>query len=105
MQDWQLSGDVVLGEMAKRMLDKYDKYWGNIEKVNILLYVAIVLDPQNKLEFMEFCFKKMYASEEAKVITKKVKETVVELFNEYRRKLQFSQSEQVSDGSQMSQDT
>ena len=87
------------------MQDKYDKYWGNIEKMNKLLYVAVVLDPQNKLEFVEYCFKRMYASEEAEVITKKVKETVVELFNEYRRNMQPSQSEQVSDGSQMSQVT
>ena len=47
----------------------------------------------------------MYASEKTEVITKKVKEAVVELFNEYRKKLQSSQSEQVSDGSQMSQVT
>ena len=73
LRDWQLSGDVVLGEMAKRIQDKYDKYWGNIEKMNKLLYVAIVLDPQNKLEFVEYCFKRMNASEEAEVITKKSK--------------------------------
>ena len=73
--------------------------------MNILLYVTVVLEPQNKLEFVEFCFKRMYASEEAEVITKKVKEAVVELFNEYRKNMQPSQSEQVSDGSQMSQVT
>ena len=73
LRDWQLSGDVVLGEMTKRMQDKYDKYWGNIEKMNKLLYVAVVLDSQNKLEFVEYCFKRMYASEEAEVITKKSK--------------------------------
>ena len=63
-----------------------------------MLYVAVVLDLQNKLEFVKF----WYASEEAKVIIKKVKEALVELINEYRRRLQPSQSEQVSDGSQMS---
>ena len=87
------------------MQNKYDKYWGNIKKINILLYIVVVLDLQNKLEFVEFCFKRMYASEETEVITKKVKETVVELFNEYRRKMQPFQFEQVSDGSQMSQVT
>ena len=87
------------------MQNKYDKYWGNIKKINILLYIVVVLDLQNKLEFVQFCFKRMYANEEAEVITKKVKETVVELFNEYRRNMQPSQSEQVNDGSQMSQVT
>ena len=34
-------------------------------------YVIVVLDLQNKLEFMNYCFNRMYASEEAKVMTKK----------------------------------
>ena len=73
--------------------------------MNILLYVAVVIDPLNKLELVEFCFKKMYANEEVEMITKKVNEAVVKLYNDYRRKLQHSQSEQVSDGIQMSQVT
>ena len=52
------------------------------------LYVAVVLDPQNKFEFVNYCFNRMYASVEAEVMTKKVKEAVVELFNDYRIKLQ-----------------
>ena len=63
---------------------------GNLEKMNMLLYVAVVLDPQNKLEFVNYCFNRMYVSEEAEVMTKKVKEAIVELFNEYRKQLQPS---------------
>ena len=84
------------------MQDKYDKYWGNLEKMNMLLYVAVVLDPQNKLEFVNYCFNRMYVSEEAEVMTKKVKEAIVELFNDYSKQLQPSQAEQVSDSSQFS---
>ena len=57
--------------MAKKMHEKYDKYWGSLEKMNMLLYVAVVLDPQNKLEFVNYCFNRMYVSEEAEVIKKK----------------------------------
>ena len=53
--------------------------------MNMLLYVAIVLDPQNKLEFVNYYFNRMYASEEVEVMTKKVKEAVVELFNDYSK--------------------
>ena len=87
---WQLSGDDLLGSLAKKMHEKYDKYWGSLEKMNMLLYVAIVLDSQNKLEFVNYYFNRMYASEEVEVMTKKVKEAVVELFNYYRIKLQPS---------------
>ena len=58
--------------MAKKMHEKYDIYWGSLEKMNMLLYV-VVLDSQNKLEFVNYCFNRMYASEEAEVMTKKVK--------------------------------
>ena len=86
LRDWQLSGDNLLSSMAKKMHEKYDKYWRSLEKMNMLLYV-VVLDPQNKLEFVNYYFNRMYASEEAEVMTKKVKEAVVELFNDYKIKL------------------
>ena len=31
---------------------KYKKYWGNIEKMNLLLFVAIVLDPRYKIKYI-----------------------------------------------------
>ena len=37
LRDWQLSGDDLLGSMVKKMQDEYDKYWGNLEKMNMLL--------------------------------------------------------------------
>ncbi|XVF46975.1 hypothetical protein PTKIN_Ptkin03bG0071800 [Pterospermum kingtungense] len=42
--------DIDLRLMAKRMKEKYDKYWGNIERKNMLLYVASILDPRKKLD-------------------------------------------------------
>ena len=58
--------------MAKKMKDKYDKYWGNIEKMNMLVYVVAVLDPSKKLPFVKYCFIKMYSSDEVSVMIKKV---------------------------------
>ena len=59
-KDWQLNPNVKLNSMAKRMKDKYNKYWGNMEKMNMLLYIASFLDPKKKIAFVEFCFIKMY---------------------------------------------
>ncbi|KAL0540303.1 hypothetical protein IC582_024538 [Cucumis melo] len=39
------SANALLVGMANNMKTKFEKYWGNNEKNNLLLYVAIVLDP------------------------------------------------------------
>jgi hypothetical protein len=31
------------------MMLKYKKYWEELDKVNVLLFVAIILDPRTKL--------------------------------------------------------
>ncbi|KAL5576740.1 hypothetical protein UlMin_018439 [Ulmus minor] len=40
----------LLGSMAFSMQQKFDKYWGNLEKMNVLLYIATILDPRCKME-------------------------------------------------------
>ena len=44
--------------MARDMHEKFDKYWGDIEKLNLMMFVAIVLDPRYKLRFVKFWFTK-----------------------------------------------
>ena len=41
------------------MLEYFDKYW-DIEKVNLLQVVAIVLDPQFKLKYVEYMWRRMF---------------------------------------------
>ncbi|KAF7841566.1 zinc finger BED domain-containing protein RICESLEEPER 1-like [Senna tora] len=38
--------DPLIGEMAKKMKLKYDKYWGKPENMNPLLVIGVVLDPR-----------------------------------------------------------
>ena len=88
--------------MATRMNDNFDKYWGNVEKMNMLLYIAFVLDPRKKLEFVRFCFLEMYDAEQSLVMINNVKKAIEDLFNEYKKRLQPS-FEQVGISSNMSQ--
>ena len=37
LRDWQLNGNNLLSSTAKKTHEKYDKYWGNLEKMNMLL--------------------------------------------------------------------
>jgi hypothetical protein len=48
------SDDDMLSAMAFRMKLKFDKYWGDLEKINPLLFIAIVLDTRYKMKVLEF---------------------------------------------------
>ena len=38
--------DEVFKNMAVKMKDKYDKYWGDPEKMNKYIFIAAILDPR-----------------------------------------------------------
>ncbi|GKV32817.1 hypothetical protein SLEP1_g41390 [Rubroshorea leprosula] len=42
--------------MGFKMRVKFNKYWGGMDKVNVLLLIAVVLEPHYKLEYVKFCF-------------------------------------------------
>jgi len=44
--------DPLFCNMTWKMREKYNKYWGGTEKLNLILLIAIVLDPCNKLEYI-----------------------------------------------------
>ena len=46
------NSDNLLGIMAENMKVKYDKYWGKIEKMNMLIFVAVVLDPRHRCSML-----------------------------------------------------
>lgn len=73
-----------LSSMARVMKDKYDKYWGRIEKMNMLIFISSILDPRTKFEYLEFVLSKMYGASDGGVMAILVKDALVELFNEYK---------------------
>ncbi|KAL0431262.1 UNVERIFIED_CONTAM: Zinc finger BED domain-containing protein RICESLEEPER 1 [Sesamum radiatum] len=85
IRHWLSSSDVELNEMARKMKEKYDKYWGSIERINMILYYAVILDPRHKLEFLEFTFDKLYGgTEKCDVMKEQVRDGLHELFNDYK---------------------
>ncbi|KAK4382883.1 Zinc finger BED domain-containing protein RICESLEEPER 1 [Sesamum angolense] len=82
---WLNSEDVELSEMARKMKEKYDKYWGSIEKMNMVLYYGVILDPRHKLGFVEFSFDKLYGGiGKNDVMKESVRDGLHELFNDYK---------------------
>lgn len=74
----------LLGTMAANMKGKFDKYWGIGDKFNLLLYVAVVLDPRTKKRFLNFSFVSIYGETVANVMMDKVHDALLRLFNEYK---------------------
>ena len=60
LHEWQNCGDVSKRSMAFSMKAKFDKYWGDPQKMNLLIFIANVLDPRDKLEYMEYQMTEMY---------------------------------------------
>ena len=75
----------LLKNMATKMESKFDKYWGKGDKMNHLLYVAVILDPRKKLRFLKFCFSEIYENEVADVMVELVRGSLVKLYDFYSR--------------------
>uniref|UniRef100_A0A803MBB6 hAT-like transposase RNase-H fold domain-containing protein n=1 Tax=Chenopodium quinoa TaxID=63459 RepID=A0A803MBB6_CHEQI len=70
-----------LAQMVLPMLENFDKYWS---EYNIFLACAAILDPRFELKFVEYCFDKIYGSDEAMCKVEKVLNTLRSLYNEYK---------------------
>ncbi|KAL0339968.1 UNVERIFIED_CONTAM: hypothetical protein Scaly_0612600 [Sesamum calycinum] len=85
LRHWLSSNDVELNEMARKIIEKYDKNWGSVEKMNMILYYVVILDPCYKLEFIEFTFDKLYGdTKKSDVMKEQVRDGLYELFNDYK---------------------
>ncbi|XP_059670980.1 zinc finger BED domain-containing protein RICESLEEPER 2-like [Cornus florida] len=80
---WTKSEDLRFREMAIKMNAKFEKYC-NIRKLNLILIIAVVLDPCFKMKYVKFCYKKLYSSEEVNEIIGKVKSLMERLFRHYK---------------------
>ena len=74
----------VLKDMALNMKMKYKKYWGDLDKVNQMLMIALVLDPRYKLGNLEFILKSRFENPEDAVKKKnEIKEILKKLYDEF----------------------
>ncbi|KAL0290619.1 UNVERIFIED_CONTAM: hypothetical protein Sangu_2565500 [Sesamum angustifolium] len=62
LKEWINVDDVDLVDMARQMKAKFDKYWGNIEKMNMMLYVDVMLDPRHKFFYLRYVFKNVHGA-------------------------------------------
>ncbi|KAK4415738.1 Zinc finger BED domain-containing protein RICESLEEPER 4 [Sesamum alatum] len=75
-----LENDMFIRDMIARMKVKFYKYWG---ETNLLMSIAAVLDPRIKLRALEFCFPRLYSSENVERQIAIVRKTLSKLYSEY----------------------
>ncbi|XP_022155174.1 zinc finger BED domain-containing protein RICESLEEPER 2-like [Momordica charantia] len=89
IREYSLYKNYLLSKMALRMQTKFNKYWGvtTSEKINLLLYVAVVFDPRYKLNYVSYCFHEFLEEESANLWTNKVEATLRQLCDDYYTRL------------------
>ncbi|GAU34708.1 hypothetical protein TSUD_29500 [Trifolium subterraneum] len=70
--------------MAENMKAKYEKYWGDVKKMNMLIFVAVALDPRHKMRFVRWGLNKAYEKDVADSLYKKAEETLYKIFDSYK---------------------
>ncbi|KNA19039.1 hypothetical protein SOVF_065290 [Spinacia oleracea] len=65
--EWENSRNVDLCNMGHQMREKFDKYYGDLSKTNVMMLVAVVLDPRYKFRFVKFSLRKLFPLDYAKV--------------------------------------
>ncbi|XP_024018141.1 zinc finger BED domain-containing protein RICESLEEPER 2-like [Morus notabilis] len=75
--------DPMFNEMETMMNKKFDKYWGNVEKMNHMMFLGLVLDPRYKLDYLVLAFKCIYNDSTSVTLLKGVEDTLRRLYKEY----------------------
>lgn len=71
--------------MAINRRQEFDKYWGDFDNVNMLLYVGLTLDPRYKMRYLDFSLETMYAHDFTKAVGLKlnVKSVLIHMYDAY----------------------
>lgn len=77
------STDKRLKDMADIMMVKYQKYWGRNDRLNLLIFIANVIDPRSKLQVMGQMVRLMYGGIEGEKLVASISDLFRALFDEY----------------------
>ncbi|KAJ9557383.1 LOW QUALITY PROTEIN: hypothetical protein OSB04_011997 [Centaurea solstitialis] len=92
------SQNFVEKNMGQKMKEKFDKYWGDPQKMNFLIFFANILDPRDKIEYMEDQFTQLFGETTGETCFLKLKSRLASLFEDYVT--QFSEPSQSQTESQ-----
>ncbi|XP_056683460.1 zinc finger BED domain-containing protein RICESLEEPER 2-like [Spinacia oleracea] len=78
--------------MAYKMKKKHDKYWDNVDNINLMLYIAVVLDPRRKMFYVKWAIDDQYDLDKASKLYGMVSDALTSLYEHYAS----SQTQNVS---------
>lgn len=81
--DMCASEDEHLRSVAQKMKKKYDKYWGNHEKLNMLLLIALVFDPRRKIRLVDWMVRRYYNKDDADALKANLESSLKSIYEEY----------------------
>uniref|UniRef100_A0A803LEN4 hAT-like transposase RNase-H fold domain-containing protein n=1 Tax=Chenopodium quinoa TaxID=63459 RepID=A0A803LEN4_CHEQI len=92
------SGEML---MAYGMKKKHENYWENVDNINMMLYVAVVLDLRRKVHYVKWAINDQYDSVKAAKLHDMVMNTLTSLY-EYYASLQSQNVPNVSENIDLS---
>ncbi|KAK4278421.1 hypothetical protein QN277_016269 [Acacia crassicarpa] len=87
------SSHSLLGHMSRRMLSKFNKYWGSPKKMNPLLVVAVILDPRYKLTYVKVAFANLFHEPtKCEAMLRKITTLLYHLYDHYSTTVHVGES-------------
>jgi len=108
LQEYGDSDGYVLSSIAGKTMSMYNKYWRDLDKVNVLLFVVVMLDLRTKLGSLEYWFKDVLSIEQCTDMIIKLKNHLKKLYDHFNAGESLSQDEHSSafpQGSSMAKET
>jgi len=81
INSWKEDENEIIRNMSTAMIEKYDKYWYDIQG---LMAVAVILDPRLKMIMLQACYMALLGQEEADRYCQKSYELLTQLMDEYQ---------------------
>ncbi|XP_031257249.1 zinc finger BED domain-containing protein RICESLEEPER 2-like [Pistacia vera] len=102
LNDWEKDTNPILN-MSKKMKEKFDKYYGSVDRSNMMVLIAAVLDPRFKIKYVEWGYKKIYGNDLQKVglMSRKLRDLLQRLYDFYVGVVSGFQESQTSCSSQI----
>lgn len=69
--------------MGFNMKTKFEKYWGDPDKMNAIIFYANILDPRDKIAYMPYQFTQLYGDDKGESCFKNVLTGLKNLFDDY----------------------
>ena len=86
LQTFERSNDSSLVEMRKKMRGNFDKYWGALSKLNVMLFIAVVLDPRYKMNYLRVKYTTYYGENESQELVDRITKALKIMMDEYNSK-------------------